>query len=186
MRISREQGFTLIEVLIVILIISILIGVVVVAPRTHNARDLLKAEAHELIQLTKAANNYAVLSGTAIGLSVTVLEGINQIVYQWWRWDIEEEKWVSLKTMKQWSPHVLPAKMSLSITSEVLKELDQDDTHADEDEDDKVPEMRIIFFNTGVMTPASIVFTLKHDQSVSVFHLETDGVTPLHEITKKD
>ncbi len=188
MNFRRALGFTLIEMLIVLLILSIVIGAILVSPRQGNPYDDLKIESNRLRQYTQAAVEYAMLSGSAIGLSLIQDETEKATGYRWWGWDIEKETWVTLSKKKRWEDYSFPQGLFLTSHSEELfKKTDETEDedifneNSDESEEEK-PKIGIIFFSNGLMTPASLTFSLKNNEELYELNLDTDGVVPLHEI----
>jgi general secretion pathway protein H len=82
----RQRGFTLIEILVVLVIIGIMLGLVSVRMMPDDA-GRLKTEAERLALLLEQARDQAVASGEPIGLSV------EQGRYRFWVRDAQNQ-WV--------------------------------------------------------------------------------------------
>jgi general secretion pathway protein H len=88
MGVVRPRGFTLIEILVVLVIISIMVGLISVRMMPDDSA-LLRTEAERLALLLEQTRDQAVVSGEPIGFSV------EQGRYRFWLRDAENQ-WVPL------------------------------------------------------------------------------------------
>jgi general secretion pathway protein H len=98
-------GFTLIEMLVVVLIMGLLVGLVSVVTRP-DARGLLRIEAERLAELIDFAVAEASLTGKPIGWSA---DGKG---YRFWR--VREEAWSEIRDSDLLRERTLPPGMTIS------------------------------------------------------------------------
>ena len=98
-------GFTLIEMLVVILIMGILVGLVSVVTRP-DARGLLRIEAERLAELIDFAATEANLTGRTIGWSA---DGKG---YRFWR--VRDETWSEIRDSDLLRERTLPPGMTIA------------------------------------------------------------------------
>ena len=162
---QREQGLTLIEMLVVILIISILVGLAFILPRGNNSiQSLLQNESVRLAFLFNTASEEALLSGNTLGFST------DENLYRWWEWDRTDKKW-TLLINKEWAPHILPEGITVS--------LDFNEQNTNESSPDKGPN--IIFYSDGTTEPFTLTLLGQTREDTVQRVLTTDGVTPFGE-----
>lgn len=80
-----QQGFTLLELLVVVVIVAILFTYTTLAIRSTSPEDLIKEEAHRLSRLVQLAAEEAILRGEEYGIEVYV-DGYRFL-------HLEENKW---------------------------------------------------------------------------------------------
>lgn len=102
----RGGGFTLIEVLVVVLIMGMLVGLVSVVTRP-DARGTLRIEAERLAQLLDLAATEAGYTGTTIAWTAGESE------YRFWRWR-DGGGWTEIRDNELLRSRALPAGMSIA------------------------------------------------------------------------
>jgi general secretion pathway protein H len=144
-----QRGFTLIEVMVVVIIIGVLINFVTISFSRNSPQDQLKTEAQRLSSLIGLASEEALLRSVLIGVDIGEEE------YGFMR--LEEGNWVPMDD-NLFRTRELPEGMLFSIAST---------QQIGEDEEENLPE--IILLNSGEMTPFEL--KLSSDRIDSYYRL---------------
>jgi len=135
---ARLSGFTLIEVMVVVLIIGIIINFAVISVGRNNPADAVRNEARRFSSLIELSLEEALLRNELIGILV------------------EEDGYeFLLRVEKSWEPlqqtlfrkRELPENLHLKLVTEST-------TDEEKDPEERIPD--IILFSTGEMTPFEI------------------------------
>ena len=157
---ARHKGFTLVEVMVVVVIIGILINFTVLSLRSHSPLDQLKEESERFMSLIRVASEEALLRSRFIGVDVT------ETGYGFLR--LEEETWHPVNDTL-FRNRELPEDMSISLT--MARPPGDDD-----DEEKRTPE--IILLNSGELTPFDLkLSTLHSDDYYRLIGSETGELT---------
>jgi len=70
MHLHRQHGFTLIEIMVVLVIMSIAAGFAVISLDFNNVEDTLEEEAKRIAALSQLANDEAILQGRELALQI--------------------------------------------------------------------------------------------------------------------
>lgn len=152
----RQAGFTLLELVVVLLLVGIILGLAVISISARPASNALKEEAQRLYELTQLAAESAIIYGDAIGLVVGRAEyGFLVATETGWR-PLPDEVF---------RPRALDESFTLALYGEGLSEDDtalpvnaDDGDEEDEDKDALLPQ--VLFMGTGEATPFEVV--VKH------------------------
>ncbi|MCL6271144.1 type II secretion system minor pseudopilin GspH [Sansalvadorimonas sp. 2012CJ34-2] len=161
---SRYKGFTLIEILVVVLIIGIMIGVALIVPNVGGALQKVKDEAFRFQVLVEQARERALIEDREIGLSLT------RKGYRWWQWSQDDEKWKLLDEA---------SFREYKLTEDVvLNDNSKNSRNRSLVQDEQSDSPTLIFYTDTQMTPFFLEFSLKGDNQRAV-QLESDGIGPV-------
>jgi len=173
----KHAGFTLIEVMLVLLIMGLAAGAVVLSYSGESNQDRLKKQTQRLQVVFNMASDFAVLNQLELGLRVE--EDNNS--YYFMRLD-EEQDWQKIEDDNTFSQHELPELFSLKLSLTDLPwdadesffskgvfdeelSVSSDGVDIGNEEDKKLDPPQIFIFSSGEITPFSI--TLSHEPSFS-------------------
>ena len=156
---ALQRGFTLLELLVVVVIVAILFTYTTLAIRSDSAEDIIKQEALRLERLIQLSLEEAILRGEEYALEI-YLDG-----YRFLRFT--ENQWQPLNDDRILREYTLPHDMELEISledteivielaAETMTEMDLefDESSADEAEDKEAkPEPQIFLLSSGEITP---------------------------------
>ena len=156
---GQQHGFTLLELLVVVVIVAILFTYTTLAIRSDSAEDLIKKEAFRLERLIQLALEEAILRGEEYAIEIH-LDG-----YRFLRFT--ETQWLPLSNDKILGARELPLDMELEMSLEdteividpasdlkIEKKLELDDD-SEEETEDKITkaEPQIYLLSSGEITP---------------------------------
>jgi len=157
---SRENGFTLLELLVVVVIVAILFTYTTLAIRSDTPEDIIKKEAQRMERLVQLALEESILRGEEYGIEI-FLDG-----YRFLRFDVTNNQWLPLSDDKILRERELPLEMELEMSledTEIVIELASDpmteqklDLDADpdgKDEDTEKAQPQIYLLSSGEITP---------------------------------
>ena len=162
-----QRGFTLIEILLVVLIIGIVIGVALVVPSAGGPGQKLKDESLRLQTLVEQARERALMEDRELGLSLTGVNG-----YEWWQWSRDDEKWQGIQE-QSFRTYKLPDGLLISDLSDT-----QSSRFESRVQDEASQRPTWIFYSDTQVTPFRLEFTVLNDNRRSVI-LESDGIGPV-------
>ena len=156
----RENGFTLLELLVVVVIVAILFTYTTLAIRSDSPADIIKKEAQRMERLIELALEESILRGEEYGIEI-YLDG-----YRFLRFT--EDQWLPLSDDKILRDRELPMDMELEMrleeteividlasdaTSESLSEHGlEPDSESDEGENKEI-KPQIFLLSSGEITP---------------------------------
>ena len=159
---SSNLGFTLIEILVVIVIIGVLLGVTLLSPITRSPHSVMQAEASRLQQRFSQIRDRALMDHQHFGFSV-----VDDDHYLWWRLSANGHEWVQLEE-PPFKPHRLPESLRLRLeTSETLVSIDTNNDGPS-----------VVFYRDYETTPFQLQI-LPVDRRQSSVILSTDGLTDI-------
>ena len=160
-KVPRLSGFTLLEILVVVVIIVIFTSVVALSVRTVGMERKLKEEALRLTSLLELASDEAVLSGRDLGLRVEP-EG-----YRFLLFDYPSGSWYPLDADRVLRPRPFPEQTVTELYLEGLRIDLSEGMIGDDGQLLETPLPQILILSSGELTPFTL--RLNHEQSAVPF-----------------
>ncbi|AGH47577.1 type II secretion system minor pseudopilin GspH [Paraglaciecola psychrophila] len=174
---AKHAGFTLLEVMLVLLIMGLATGAVVLSYSGENGPDLLKKQTQRLQVVFNMASDFAVLNQRQLGLRVENAKNSYYFMYQ-----DEEQEWQKLELDNTFAEHQLPDLFSLELfltglpwetenslfSSGLFDEelsVSNDGVEIGNEGEKKLDPPQIFIFSSGEITPFSI--TLAYEPEFS-------------------
>ncbi len=171
---QRQQGFTLLELIVVTLIIGLMVGVVSLSSGLNRQHDV-EEEIKRIAALVDLAAQESVFKSTEIALE------FEEDRYRFLT--LADNEWRSIEADKIFRERELPAglELELFIEGEQQFEFNIEEFSLDEEEKDNHP--RIFLFSSGELTPFEL--NLKNDDGDTLYTL-TGSLTGELEIQKAE
>jgi general secretion pathway protein H len=164
----KYSGFTLLEVMLVLLIMGLATGAVVLSYTGESGRDLLKKQTQRFQVVFNMASDYAVLNQRQLGLRV---ENDNNSYF--FMYLDETQKWQKLEFDNTFAEHQLPELFSLELfltglpwetdkslfSSGVFDEelsVSNDAVEIGNEEEKELEPPQVFIFSSGEITPFSV------------------------------
>ena len=141
----RSHGFTLIEIMVVMLIIGLILGIAIPAININNPEDKLKEETNRLVALIDLASQESILNSKMIGIKTDN----DQYEFLF----LEENKWKPLDD-KLLTKRKLPEDIELELQVEDYSSSGMSDS------EEQIPH--IIVSGMGELTPPFIINIKSH------------------------
>jgi len=151
---AQQQGFTLLELLVVVVIVAILFTYTTLAIRSDSAEDIIKQEAQRMQRLVELASEESILRGEEYAIEFS-LNG-----YRFLRF--ENNNWQPLSDDRILRERELPLEMELELLleeTEIVIDLAMDNSmdqgiDLDEEDDKKnKAEPQVFLLSSGEITP---------------------------------
>lgn len=162
---AAGNGFTLMEMLVVVVIIGVLLGITLLSPITGSIHRVVQSEATRLQALFTQVRDKALIENSHYGFSVD-----HQGYYRWWVLPAEAREWVTLE-QSPFQPWLMPDTLSLSLESI------EDGRPFEMDEESP----SVVFYSDYQVTPfrLSIIPVAERKQSL---YLTTDGLSDIEQV----
>jgi len=112
-----SRGFTLLEVLIVLFIISLMTGIAVVSLPSFTQSDYFDRESQRIRVLIRMLSEKAITQSNDYGLQINRYGGSGVYGYEFFRYDEEYQEWQPLNE-SPFKPRKLDLELSLSLRVE--------------------------------------------------------------------
>lgn len=190
---QRQSGFTLIEIMLVLVIMGLVAAYVVVNAFGSNPSDKLKTEAQRFHAIATMASDFAVLNQLEFGLVVDDKRNSYHFVTL-----DDDENWVPIESNKTFVERVLDAEYQIKLQLdgfawETEDSMFNDNTLFDEtlsvssdsvqigkDEDIPPPPPQVMFLSSGDITAFTLTFEFQDKQlGDESFNINSPGYLPL-------
>jgi len=142
--VRRPAGFTLLEVMVVMVLIGIIFSFAMLSMRGDDIAERMDREARRLETLLALANDEAILRGEELGVRFTD-DGYEFLALALDGWKLTDDD--LLKS------HTLPADISLELELE-----DQQSLNSGDGEDEVETPPQVLILSSGEMTPFTVTF----------------------------
>jgi len=174
---AKAAGFTLIEVMLVLLIMGLAMGAVVLSYSGESGQDKLKKQTQRLQVVFNMASDFAVLNQRQLGLRVEDESNSYYFMYL-----DEEQQWQKLEGDNTFAKHTLPELFTLELSLTDLPwetedsffssgVFDEELSVSDEgveignEEEKRLDPPQIFIFSSGEITPFSITMAFEPEFS---------------------
>lgn len=180
---ARNSGFTLVEVMLVMLLIGLLATTVVMNFSGESREDRLEKEAERFQQVFQFVAETAMLKQQEWGLY------IKEDRYGFLYYSNEDAKWAAADEPAGVREHKLPEGVVLSLEleglpgedSNLLSQLDWQLEEDEQDEEVKIPVLPQVFIlSSGEISPFQLLLTEKSDLTPLYSAVSTDFAIPLN------
>ena len=182
---SQQAGFTLLEVILVVLLSGLLVSAVVVNFSWDNRDDKLEQEAHRFQQLFHYAAETALMRQQEWGVVIKP-NGYEFLVYQ-----AEDDRWLPVDTPASMAWHELPAGQALKLELEglpwqedsLLGELNWDTDALEEQQrqtDDVAVLPHIFILSSGEITPFQLIVQDESERPFWYVEVRGEFTIPLY------
>ncbi|MGD2112886.1 MAG: type II secretion system minor pseudopilin GspH, partial [Gammaproteobacteria bacterium] len=141
---GRAAGFTLLELMVVMVLIGIIFSFAVLSMRGDDVAELMQEEARRLQTLLVLANDEAIIRGEEIGVRFED-NGYEFLVLALDGWQAPDDDLLK--------PHTLPADITLQLELGNEQALD-----TDAEEPGEEPPPQVLILSSGEMTPFTLIF----------------------------
>lgn len=172
---QRASGFTLIEILVVLVVVSMLVALATFTLGGNSKRRDLDNEAEQLFLLIQTVSEQAVLNNTEFGL---VME---EDQYQFLTYDQQTGTWKRSRE-RIFRQRALPEWLVVTEYIENNAPRLARESDSDRDSDDNQPVPDVVLFSSGETTPFELELTLGAAGRAGddyVHSISSDGVAPL-------
>ncbi len=114
---SRLKGFTLLEVLVVLLVVSMMTGIAVISLPSFTQTDSFDHESARLKAVFRMLGEEAVMQSNDYGFQINLLEAGRRFEYEFFLYDAQYEEW-QLLTEPPFNARELPPEIRLSLDVE--------------------------------------------------------------------
>lgn len=166
----KNNGFSLIEILLVLLILGLMTGTVVINFLGPEAKDKLEEQARRFQVIVGMASDLAVLNQLQLGLRIEPDE--QKYIFMFLD---DQNRWQPLEQQAIFEPFTLPDAFTLALELDNLPWVDEDnffdtDLFGDDegfkierdievgDEPPPLPPPQILLLSSGEITPFSLIF----------------------------
>lgn len=175
---GRSGGFSLIEILVVIVIISIVMSIAILSITLAGGDNQLRDEAQRVISLVEVARDESLLQGREFGLEFM------QGSYRFVEFDPLTQQWSEVIGDDTLRLRQLPDELELELYIEERRViLKPDPARTESDEDDRPGVERyaphVLIYSSGDMSPFEVHFVRRVDDSLVAVQGDAAGALEL-------
>lgn len=172
-----QRGFTLIEIMLVLVVVSIMAGLATVAMGPNPYKDLYR-EALRLQAVMQMAADEAMLQGAQWSLAIP------ETGYQFLLFEPEELTWLPIEAEPFGLHQVHEAvSMQINVEGEQLDPRAQEQMQRMRAMGDTKLRPVILLLSSGEITPFSII--MRHAKMDSIIKVQSDGISPIEIIERE-
>lgn len=175
---NRQQGFTLIEVLLVVLLIGIVSGIVLLAATPNDSSRLVASESERLAEILTLAAEQAINDNRQLGLM------LDDKGYRFVSFDDKTRQWLAVPD-SLFAPYELPSNISIHVlkddNSKLLALNPQDKTS-----DKQVLTPQVLFLSSGETSAVELEISAQDGGDPQTVSLDDLGVVSLSTDDKKN
>ena len=151
--VNRQSGFTLLEIMIVIVIVGIVMSFVTVSIGGDRRAQEMDREAKRFMALLDLASSEAILRSQQMAIRI----GAGDYEY----YVLQNQQWTPYQNDEQFRLRELPAGMELllEIEDSPLTLLRDDDESDEDDEEDSLDPPQVFLLSSGEVSPFSVTFS---------------------------
>lgn len=173
---TRQGGFTMIEILVVLVLVGLLASLAIVNLGGGSERREMTSKIRELYVLMQTASEQAILNNEELGLVIDE-EGYRFVVY-----DEQEQEWRT-ESARLFQSRGFPEWMSVTLfVDDDIPRLPSGD---EEDEEENRLEPDLMFFSSGETTSFELEFVTTSSRD-PVYRLVADGLNDIEMKTPSD
>jgi general secretion pathway protein H len=191
---TKQHGFTLLEIMLVLLLMGLVSSYVMVNAFSVSQSDRLKEQARRLQVIVDMASDYAVLNQLQLGIRIE--EASNSYFFMYLD---DNQLWQPIANDPIYEEQVLPEEFELALELDELpwqeaeqlfdralfdeeSGLDDIGTNIGNDEEKRLPPPQILLMSSGEVTPFSLAFMYEprfgNDDPV-YFYVNNEDLPPL-------
>ena len=175
MRVGRQVGFTLIEMMVVLIIIGIIVSVMVISVKTDDIQEHMELELNRMYTLLNLAREEAILQGQVMALA------IGEDRYRFEIRDQEKNKWTPIQDDRVFRERMtVPGTVFALVIDDQEKKTKKDfKLKLSSEPDDETPEddefQRVLIEPSGEINPFELILR-KEDESLELkLVMDADG-----------
>ena len=175
---GRSGGFSLIEILVVIVIIGIVMSIAVLSITLAGGDNQLRDEAQRIISLVEVAQDESLLQGREFGLEFM------QGSYRFVEFDPLTQQWAEIIGDDTLRLRELPEELELQLFIEERRVVLRTDPARTESDDDDRPGVEryaphVLIYSSGDMSPFEVHFVRRLDDSLVAVEGDAAGTLEL-------
>ncbi|MBV7316696.1 type II secretion system minor pseudopilin GspH [Shewanella sp. NIFS-20-20] len=168
MRTNRQRGFTLLEVLLVVLLMGIAATAVTLSIGNNGPQQQLDKSANQFMTAVRVVLDEAILNGQFVGVVIEP-DSYEFVLFK-------EDKWQALAQDRLLAKRELEYPTRLDVIVEgmpLIQDDEQDESWFDDPfeeadvgftQDKKLPEPQILLFPSGEVTAFELIFAVRDDK----------------------